>query len=71
MEMQKLSAPCVASRSIVPRDNRYVMAPLRLPQDYPEQKISIDLVCRSRKEPIVQEFTVSAEEASRFIWYNG
>lgn len=71
MEMQKLSAPCVASRSIVPRDNRYVMAPLRLPQDYPEQKISIDLVCRSRKEPIVQEFTASAEEASRFIWYNG
>ncbi|MBQ9662794.1 MAG: LysR family transcriptional regulator [Oscillospiraceae bacterium] len=70
MEMQKLGAPCVASRSIVPRDSRYVTAPLKLPEDFEDPLISIDLICRRENSPLKEQFLQSAAEAAKVIWFN-
>lgn len=68
MDMQKLSAPCVASRSIVPRDSRYTSAPLCLPEDFGDARISMDLVCRKDSDPLIQDFVRAAGEAAKVIW---
>ena len=70
MDMQRLAAPCVASRSIVPRDSSYIAVPLRLPDDFDDPLISIDLVCRRENDPLTQELIQSAEEAAKIIWFN-
>ena len=70
MDMQKLAAPCVASRSIIPRDSKYITAPFRLPDDYKDPLISIDLLCRQDSDPVLKAFILSAEEAARIIWYS-
>ncbi len=70
MDMQTLAAPCVASRSIVPRDSSYVVIPLKLPEDFPDPEISIDLVCRNDGEPRMKEFIQAAKEAAKIIWFS-
>ena len=70
MEMHKLAVPCVASRSIMPRDSRYSTAPLRLPEDFGDPYISLDLVCRRDSDPLILEFVRAAEEAAKIIWFN-
>ena len=70
MDMQRLAAPCVASRSIVPRDSSYMTVPLRLPDDFDDPLISIDLVCRRDNDPLTRELIQAAEEAANIIWFN-
>ena len=70
MDMQRLAAPCVASRSIVPRDSSYMTVPLRLPDDFEDPLISIDLVCRRDNDPLTRELIQAAEEAANIIWFN-
>ena len=70
MDMQTLAAPCVASRSIVPRDSSYVVIPLKLPENFPDPEISIDLVCRNDGEPRMKEFIQAAKEAAKIIWFS-
>lgn len=70
MDMQRLAAPCVASRSIVPRDSSYMTVPLRLPDDFNDPLISIDLVCRRDNDSLTRELIQAAEEAANIIWFN-
>ena len=70
MDMQTLAAPCVASRSIIPRDRSYVAVPLILPEDYEDPCISIDLVCRDEDEQRMKDFIHSAEEVAKVIWFS-
>ena len=70
MDMQRLAVPCVASRSIIPRDSSYLTVPLKLPEDFDDPLISIDLICRRGDDPKIQEFVQSAQEAARIIWFS-
>ena len=70
MDMQTLGAPCVGSRSIIPRDSNYVSVPLELPADYREPYISIDLLTRNEKNPLVEDFIGLVREAAKIIWFN-
>ena len=44
--------------------------PLRLPDDFEDPLISIDLVCRRDNDPLTRELIQAAEEAANIIWFN-